>query len=244
MPTEANWNQHGTGHKEARLLQSPGRTAQTILGLLRGMIVFQFHNTSHTSRMRTRWAVSDARYLKEDGGNLGAFLYYTRENYPKHYTRIVRYLQVLLPFFDDFVLDVEYDKVYLRWREKQCDMQFDASLASDGMLRTMALVALLCQPSERLPNVMFFDEPELGLHPAAINLVSGLMKSVSQHLQVFIATQSTDLLDTFDPEDVVVVERKDRKSTYRRLDAESLEKWLEEYSLGELWAKNVIGGKP
>lgn len=243
--TTANWSQHGSaGHKEAKIVEAPGKTAQTILALLRGLTVFQFHNTSHTSRMRTRWSINDARYLKEDGGNLGAFLYYTRENYPKHYTRIVRYLQGLLPFFDDFVLDPEHDRILLRWREKQCDMNFDASLASDGMLRTMALIALLCQPQDRLPDVIFFDEPELGLHPAAINLVSGLMKSVSRGTQVFVATQSTDFLDTFEPEDIVVVERKDRDSTYRRLNAELLEEWLEEYSLGELWAKNVIGGKP
>ena len=243
-PTKANWTQHGTGHKEAHILRSEHKTSTVIVSLLRSMIVYQFHNTSRTSRMRTRWNVDDGRYLKEDGGNIAAYLLYLRNTHTTHYRRIVRNLQALLPFFDDFILEEEYGRVLLRWKEKRCDMEFNASAASDGMLRTMALVSLLGQPPERFPNVLFLDEPELGLHPAAINLVAGLVKKASLHSQVFIATQSTDFLNCFDAEDVIVTDRKERKSTYRRLDADSLADWLEDYSLGELWEKNVLGGKP
>ncbi len=238
------WSEYGAGHNEAKILQSQDTTSLTITGLLRRMIVYQFHNTSITSRMRTRWNIDDGRYLKEDGGNIAAYLFYLKNNHVTHYKRIIRHLQVLLPFFNDFILEEEYGRILLRWSEKGCDMEFNASMASDGMLRTMALISLLCQPLERLPNVLFFDEPELGLHPAAIGLVAGLVKTVSLHSQVFIATQSTDFLNHIEPEDVIVTDRKDRKSTYKRLDPDDLAGWLEDYSLGELWEKNVLGGKP
>lgn len=108
----------------------------------------------------------------------------------------------------------------------------------------MALTALLLQPKDRLPNMLLIDEPELGLHPRAVNILAGLLHRVSFNTQVVVATQSPLLVNYFEPEDVIVVERRQRESTYKRLDAERLGSWLEEYSLGELWQKNVTGGNP
>jgi predicted ATPase len=123
-------------------------------------------------------------------------------------------------------------------------MVFGAHQASDGMLRTMALIALLLQPVEDLPELIILDEPELGLHPYAINIVAGLIHAVSEHAQVILATQSMPLVNYFEPEQVVVVDRKAGESEFRRLNSQELGDWLKEYSLAELWEKNVIGGRP
>jgi predicted ATPase len=91
---------------------------------------------------------------------------------------------------------------------------------------------------------LILDEPELGLHPFAIEAVAGLIRSASKHVQVILATQSVSLIDRFEPEDIVVVERRGRESTFRRLKPSELDAWLDEYTLSELWEKNVIGGRP
>ena len=132
----------------------------------------------------------------------------------------------------------------LRWKEKGSDLVFGPHQASDGSLRVMALVTLLLQPQEHQPSVLILDEPELGLHPSAIELVAGLIRAVSNTTQVIVATQSANFVDYFDPEDLVVVNRPDRESCFERLDAGRLDKWLEDYSLAELWEKNVLGGRP
>lgn len=241
-----HWIAMGAGHRESRLyeMQSEDRTVQTIYNLLRKVIVYQFHNTSPKSPIRNRWSVNDGKWLKENGNNLGSFLYRLFREYPNDYKRIVQNIRMVLPFFDDFVLEPERGYILLRWKEKGSPKVFDASLASDGMLRYIALIALLSQPSQYLPAVMFIDEPELGLHPSAIESLAGMIKTASRHCQLFISTQSPALVDMFEPEDVVVVERKGRSSEFKHLSSTALAHWLEEYSLSELWEKNVIGGQP
>jgi predicted ATPase len=243
----APWKLLGAGHREAALVERADdgdATARLMRGLLQRCVVYQFHNTSPTSRMRGKWRVSDNRYLKEDGANLAAVLLRLREQEPGSYRQIVGTLRLIVPFFDDFDLSPEHDSVLLTWREVGSDVVFDASQASDGMLRTFALVTLLGQPVSALPNMMILDEPELGLHPYAISIVGGMVKRVAAHAQVIAATQSATLVDQFAPEDIVVVERDGRRSSLRRLVAGELSAWLEEYSLGDLWLKNVIGGRP
>lgn len=246
--TLAGWQELEPGHREAQLLaraESGDRTARTIHSLLRKFVVHQFHNTSYTARSRNKWDADDGRWLREDAANLASFLYRLYDEEPRHYRRIVETLRVILPFFTDFELEPDpYGKLLLRWREQGSDVVFSASQAADGMLRTMALVALLLQPEKDLPYVLLLDEPELGLHPLAISVVAGLIESASLHAQVFVATQSPMLLDHFDPEAVIVVERQERASCFRQLDAQALADWLEEYSLSELWEKNVLGGRP
>ncbi len=242
----APWKSLGAGHREATLIDQAATdtTARLMRGLVQRCVVYQFHNTSPTSRMRAKWAVRDNQYLKEDGANLAAVLLRVREKEVESYRQIVATLRLLVPFFDDFDLNSEHDNVMLTWREVGSDIVFDASQASDGMLRAFALVTLLGQPVNALPNMVILDEPELGLHPYAISIVGGMIKRVAAHAQVIVATQSATLVDQFAPEDVVVVEREGRRSSLRRLDAEQLAVWLEEYSLGELWLKNVLGGRP
>lgn len=234
------------GHRTPRLLRQAetDQTALVIRNLLRKIIVHQFHDTSASARIRNKWSVDDSRYLKEDAANIAPVLHHLQQYEPPYYQRIVDTIRLILPFFSDFELVPEYGHLLLAWHERGSDRVFDASQASDGMLRIMALVTLLLQPEEGLPDVLILDEPELGLHPHAINVIGGLMRAVSTKVQVIAATQSTAFVDRFEPEHVVVVQRDDRRSVFRRLDSGALAEWLEEYSLSELWEKNVLGGRP
>jgi predicted ATPase len=156
----------------------------------------------------------------------------------------VETIRLILPFFADFELEPEFDRVLLQWRERGTDRIFDAGQAADGMLRILALVALLQQPEFDLPDVLILDEPELGLHPYAIEIIAALIRSASEKVQVILATQSVSLIDRFNPEDIVVVNRAGRESSFQRLAKDDLKEWLDAYSVSELWEKNVIGGRP
>ena len=246
--TQADWISVGSGHRESKLVEYGlpygEETARTILKFLKQCVVYQFHNTSETARMRQKWSVGDNRFLKEDAANLAPFLYRLRESRSDEYLRIVETIRQIAPFFADFVLEPEDDSIMLQWRELGSDVIFGPHQASDGTLRAMALITLLLQPEEDLPAVVILDEPELGLHPYAIHIVAGLLRSISNHVQVILATQSMTLIDHFDPEDIIVVDRAKRESTFTRLDRGRLKDWLDEYSMAELWEKNVIGGRP
>jgi predicted ATPase len=246
-PTGAEWRSLGAGQREARLVEAAEAgdpTARVIRHLLRQCVVYQFHNTSETARIRQRWNETDNGFLKEDAANLAPFLLRLRESAPLAYRRIVETVRQVMPFFADFVLDPTSGSVLLQWRERDTDLVFGAHQASDGTLRTIALIALLLQPADQIPAVVILDEPELGLHPFAIKVVAGLVKSISIHKQVILATQSTTFIDHFEAEDIIVVNRRGRESALARLDSEALSDWLDEYSLAELWEKNVLGGRP
>ena len=236
----------GVAIDEPRLLTHAEHDEDTRITceFLRGIRVHQFHSTSATARIRTKWSLRDSRYLKEDGANLAPVLLRLREERTSHYRRIVDTIRLMLPFFSDFELESDHDHVLLSWSERNSDQIFDVSQASDGMLRMIALVTLLLQPEEDLPDMLILDEPELGLHPYAITVIGGLIRALSTKVQIIVATQSTSFVDCFDPGDVVVVERHGRASTFRRLDTAVLSEWLNDYSVSELWEKNVIGGRP
>ncbi len=240
----------GSGHKESMLIEearSDSQTAKTasyIYSLLKQCAAFQFHDTSDEAKIKQHWNVNENMYLRGDGANLAPYLLWIRENHPRNYRLIVRTLKMIAPFFEDFILEPDSNSVLLRWNETGSDMNFVAGQASDGTLRTMALITLLLQPEEKLPSVMIIDEPELGLHPSAITILSGMIKSVSNHCQVILATQSSAFIDHFEPEHIIVVEREGRESTFRRLVADELAGWRENYSMGEIWEKNIIGGRP
>ena len=247
FPEEAHWTNLDAGQREANLIikaEKGAQTAKVISGLLRKVISHQFHNTSDTARIRQKWDIEEGRWLKEDAGNLAPFLYRLSRDKPSFYKRIADTIRLILPFFADFEFEVEYGRMLLRWRERESDRIFNSSQAADGMLRIFALVALLEQPEGDLPDVLLLDEPELGLHPYAIEVISGLIHSASHYVQVMLATQSVSLIDRFNPEDIVVVERRGRDSCFQRLSGGDLKDWLEQYTLSELWEKNIIGGRP
>ena len=244
MSGEANWSSCGVGHEEAKLPEINNKTATTILNLLRKLIVYQFHNTSDTAPMRLKWSMADGRWLKQNGDNLGSFLCRLQREEKPYYLRIIKYIRLVLPFFDDFELYEEFGQILLRWKERGTNKVFNAGQASDGMLRTIALISLLAQNPKDLPTVLFLDEPELGLHPSAIDAVAGLIKAAASHCQVFVATQSISFVNNFELDDLVVIDRKGRDSEYSKPDSTKLEAYLEEFSTGEIWEKNIIGGRP
>ena len=241
-----------SGNDESGLKQDTRKTSKVLWGLLSGICAYQFHDTSDTSKIKDRAYVDDAKYLRHNAGNLAAFLKMLKEHgaYNKYYERIVRHIQRVMPQFEGFDLEsipgVE-NYVRLNWKDASgSDYLFDPHQISDGSLRFMALATLLLQPPDLLPKFIVLDEPELGLHPAAIAELSGLVRLAARNAQVLLATQSTRLVDEFSPEEVVIVERDDQKrcSVFKSLDAEQLKEWLARYSLSELWEKNVIGGQP
>lgn len=242
---EIPFEELGAGHRESSL--GPTGLGPAFRVLFRSCLVYQFHNTADTSRLRRRCYVHDGDELKEDGGNLAAVLYRWKTSEPRRYTRLVETLRQVAPYFADFHLAPDEGSVLLRWRERGTDVVFGPQQASDGTLRMMALATLLQQDheaSDGSSNVILLDEPELGLHPAALNVIGGMIRAASRRIQVIVATQSIPLLDQFHLSDVVTVNRRGRESVFARPDPERLREWLDEYSLGELWEKNVLTAGP
>lgn len=208
--------------------------------------VYHFHDTSDTARVKQASAVNDTLRLKTDGANLAAYLRMLRAQYRDSYNAIVNTIRLVAPYFGDFVHreDVR-DTVELEWMERDNpDTPFKAHLLSDGTLRFICLATLLLQPWERMPATILIDEPELGLHPYAITVLADLFRRTSAERQLIVSTQSVELLNCLEAEDVIVVDRKNNASTFARLDAGKLADWLDDYSLGELWKQNVLGGRP
>lgn len=237
----------GRGHRETALTTSeplwiPG--AAPLVETLRGCRVFHFHDTSLAAPVKQQGYISDNRALHPDAGNLAAVMLRLRNSDRTRYQRIVRTVKLVAPFFRDFVLEPELsaDRVRLRWRHEGSDTVLPADALSDGTLRFICLAALLGQAE--LPGLIILDEPELGLHPFAIVQLAEMLRTASRESQVLLATQSVTLMNQFELDDLIVVERKEGSSVFERPDPERLGEWLAEYSLGELWEKNLLGGRP
>lgn len=239
----------GAGHQETNInkaIEEEKVTAKVLKRLLDRCRVYHFHDTSPTAGVRQSCYVGDNRWLMPDAGNLAALLLRFREGDGNPaYQRIVGTIRLIAPFFDDFVLEPDAShRVILNWREKESDRVFGPHQFSDGSLRAICLATLLLQPEDEFPKLIVVDEPELGLHPYALNVIADLFSKASLHTQILISTQSSSFLDNFNPKDVIAVNREGKESKFKRLHPEDLEIWLEEYSLGEVWEKNVIGGGP
>lgn len=207
--------------------------------------VYHFHDTSKTAKVKQTCNIDDCHVLASDGANLSAFLRCVLEHNEKSYNQIVKTIQRVAPFFQDFILEPEINNkstIKLKWKHKGTDEYFDAHDLSDGTIRFICLTTLLLQPY--LPTIILLDEPELGLHPFALKLLASMFRKVSNKTQIIASTQSVTLADNFDIEDIIVVDRVNNCSTFSRLDKAKYTDWLEEYSLGEIWQKNLIGGVP
>jgi predicted ATPase len=241
----------GAGHQETSVIdeaEQGGGMARTIRHLLNNCRVYHFHDTSPTAAIRQYCYIGDNRWLMPNAGNLAAVMFRLKtQNGGTAYSRIVKTIRMIAPFFEDFDLSPSAENghdIILNWRHVESAQVFGPHQLSDGTLRAMCLVALLLQPEDELPAVIIVDEPELGLHPYALNVIASLFKKASRYSQILISTQSSSFLDNFDPEDIVIVSRNNKESTFRRLDAGELDAWLDEYSLGEIWEKNVFNGGP
>lgn len=243
IPTKAKWTEVEVVGKESGLLEKKHKTAQTIVNLLRQCSTYQFHDTSINAAIHNRWDVTESFRLRSDGGNLAAVLLDVRNTDRKRYELIVKQIRRVLPAFKDFVLEEEAGKVLLRWVGNQSDKVFGSHLTSDGSLRLFCLLTLLNLPPDRLPDVMFFDEPELGLHPHAITLVAEMFKRVSKKRQVFIATQSPYMVDCFELENIIVASANNGETVLRNLPRKQYQEWLDdEYQLSDIWLKQAVGG--
>lgn len=235
----------GVGSSETSLNAEAGvyrESKRFAVNLLRACKVYHFHDTSQDAAVKQLVPTADNIALRADAGNLAAVLLSLRDSDNAAYRLIIRVVAQVAPFFGDFVLEPENDRVRLRWRQVDSDAVFSASQMSDGTLRFTCLATLLLQPN--LPALVVLDEPELGLHPYAIVQLAGLLRQASVRSQVLLATQSVTLMNQFELADLIVVQREHGASTFTRPDPARLGAWLEEYSLGELWEKNVIGGRP
>lgn len=221
------------------------RDLHPLAAIIQGWRVYHFHDTSEVASVKRIGAINDNLFLRSDAGNLAAFLYRLKTESPSEYERIRDCIRLVMPSFDDFLLrpsPLEPNSIALEWREQGSDYPFMAHHLSDGTLRFISLATLLLQP--HLPSTVLIDEPELGLHPYAIQMLASLLRSASTRTQIIIATQSVLLIDQLELEDLIVVERSGGASTFKRLQRAELEHWLEDYSLGEMWTKNIFGGRP
>lgn len=252
--TEAPWQYLDSGHREAQIVEAsqsaeyPGvstQTARVITGLLRSCAVYQFHDTSDDSNFNKMWDVTDNGQLRSHGGNLAAVLYRLEQEDFRRYEYICKQIGRILPGFDRFDLAERYGKVILRWRPKWGDKTIGAHLTSDGALRFFTLATLLNLPPEMLDNVILLDEPELGLHPSAVDLVGGMINGLSTERQIIVATQSPLLVDTFEPDEIFTLDLEKGQTHISRLDPEQYRHWLKDgFTPGRLWQKNLLGGRP
>ncbi|WP_059280046.1 AAA family ATPase [Dehalococcoides mccartyi] len=250
------WNNYATNALESQLKKlkeeksgfypkSPGIGAY-VYDAISSWLVYHFHDTSSLAGMRRPHSVRDTRELNQDASNIAAFLLRLKDKTPEHYLKIRETVQLIAPFLDDFLLEPEKtgedEVVRLEWRQKGSSYPFQPWQLSDGTIRFICLATALLQPKP--PSTIVIDEPELGLHPFALEVLAGLFHEASDRTQLIVSTQSATLLNHFEPEEVIVVDRVEGSSRFRRLEKEALCEWTKDFALGELWQKNVLDGGP
>lgn len=231
--------------RESKLRSVNHISARQIRADLESYRVYHFHDTSDTAAAKAPSDVQDNRFLRPQAENLAAFLYWLQQRHKDHFANIEDAVRQIAPFFERFELEpsrLNPEKIRLEWAERGSDAYFNASSLSDGTLRFICLATLLLQPE--FPAVILLDEPELGLHPAAVTLLASLLSSAATRTQVLVATQSVTLVNQFDPEQVWTVERENGESVFRHLSKQDMTAWLDHYALGELWEKNLLGARP
>lgn len=232
--------------RESEIGQTKDPREKGLNDYMLGIQIYHFHDTSSTSWLRKPCSVEDNLQLRPDGRNLPAFLYMLKENHPKVYARMLKNIQSVAPFIYDFILNPSITKgregeIELRWIEKgDLESNFSAHHFSDGTLRFIALTAVLLQPNP--PSLIIIDEPELGLHPFAISKLAGMIRIASVKSQILVSTQSATFVDQFKLEEIITVDRsaQEKQSVFRRLNPKDWEHWLEDYTTGDLWERNIF----
>jgi len=208
--------------------------------------IYHFHDTSEHAAMRHYEIIQDNKVLRVNASNIAPYLMRLKNEHQSIYQEIIQATHMVLPFFEDFLLDFtsfgEKQKVNLSWVQKGSDFPLQPYHFSDGSIRFICLATALLQPDP--PSTIIIDEPELGLHPSAIAVLAELIQNSAKRTQIIIATQSPTFIDYFGISDIIVVNRESGASTFNRLKEKDFNIWLEDYSVGELWSKNVITGGP
>lgn len=242
----SDWGSQSSNIEESEIKTSTLMLNNYLQQYLQSYKIYHFHDTSKGSPLRSSAKVNDNRVLREDGGNLPAYLYLMQQKYPKTLKRIESVVRSVMPYFERFDLEPQAldGSIELVWNDVDApDKYFSAHDLSDGSIRFIALAALLLQPE--LPKIIIIDEPELGLHPVAVTMLAGMIHSAAARgCQIIVSTQSVNLINNFEAEDIVTVDRRDGQSVFNRLSKDSLKSWIEDYTLGELWMKSVINGQP
>jgi len=230
--------------KEAKGGSHDSKYSKPVYNAIMSWKIYHFHDTGSTAGMRHAEIIQDNKYLRADGSNIAPYLLSLRKSSADVYREITDAIRLVIPFFDDFELEPESfgekKKVNLAWRQKGSDYPMQPYHFSDGSIRFICLATALLQPEP--PATIIIDEPELGLHPSAIGILAELIQNASRRTQLIVATQSPTLIDNFAVENVIVVSRKKGESSFSRLREKDFNVWLENYSVGELWTKNVISG--
>lgn len=231
--------------EESRISEIEYPRAKYIRALLESFIVYHFHDTSKTSPMRQPCPLDDNVTLRHDASNLPAVLYRMQQTDKLAFHLIEATIRSVAPYFKRFKLApmaTDTARIKLEWEENDSDMYLDAFSFSDGTLRFISLATLLLQ--SQVPETIIIDEPELGLHPFAMVKLASMIRKASGKAQIIIATQSVELINNFSMDDIIIVGRKDNQSIFQRFDESDFSHWLKDYSVGELWEKNIIGGRP
>ncbi len=236
----------GQGHHESNLRQEKNLHALFVRELISNWRVYHFHDTGDTAKVKRIHGDNDNLRLKQDAANLAAYLRMLKHKHEPEYERIVSTIRLVLPYFLEFYhRQDDTGNVQLEWLHRNDpDTPLKAHMLSDGSLRFICLVTLLLQPIDLLPDTILIDEPELGLHPYAITILVSIFKQVAEDKQLIISTQSVELVNELEPDDVIVVDQDEGASTFRRFSRQELAVWLEDYSLGEIWCSNIMGGRP
>jgi predicted ATPase len=237
-----SWHAIGRANEETKLYESKSVSDSLIKTLKLGNI-YHFHDTGSTAAVKQSCHINNNRKLEFDAGNLAAFLYKLKQTNEFSFNRIEETIKLVAPYFDKFILEpneLNPEKIKLEWQ--QSDNYFDAFSLSDGTLRFICLATLLLQPNP--PDTLIIDEPELGLHPYAISVLASLIKAFSNDKQIIASTQTVTLLDYFEPINIIVADKQKDSSVFKRLSSHEHKEWIEEYSMGDIREKNLIGGKP
>lgn len=178
-------------------------------------------------------------YLEPDASNIGLVLNRLRWE-PGVKPRLLDALHTLYEGIEDFDVRIEGGTVQVFFKEGRFIVP--ATRLSDGTLRYLCLLAILCHPNP--PPLVCIEEPELGLHPDILPMLADLMREAAERCQLIVTTHSDVLVDALTdwPEAIMVCEKGESGSVLRRLDAAELKPWLEKYRLGELWIRGEIGG--
>lgn len=235
-----------SGNTETNLFKAHRQTNGYLKERLKEFRLYHFHDTGKTALVKQSFNIQDNDFLYEDARNLASFLFKLSIKEPKILEKIEKTIKLIVPYFEKFVLkpDIRNEEtIKLSWQEKDSDMTFNASHLSDGTLRMICLITLFLQPNP--PKMILLDEPELGLHPFALTVLADLIKGISaKGTQVIISTQSVPLIENFTINDIIIVEKEGKSSVFKRPDMEFLKEWIDEYTLGELWEMNLLGGRP
>jgi predicted ATPase len=216
--------------KESGLPAISGNIAASALESIKSWKLYHFHDTSDTSLMKKTSLIDDNSRFRPDASNLPSYLYLLQQKYPYEFANITDTIKNIAPFFDGFVLrpsPLKPDSIQLEWRHKNSDNYFNSSSLSDGTLRFISLATLLLQPEDKMPTTIIIDEPELGLHPAAVQLLANMLVSTATKRQIIVSTQSVTLINQMKPDSIIVVDRDEEQSKFRKLTLKELGTWLD-----------------